>query len=170
MRRALSLAILALLACAPGAGAADWRDGGIVTATDQIAQPVRPAVGGGGDAAFAWAGYFRSGSQPHVRTRPRGGTLGPDTLLSTDAEDIEAYANAEDDVLLTSAVPLGTPRRVVVRSGTVLNPTGSPQTLAATGSDFLCTLDAAIGPGGRAVVIYGVAPATPGASFADPDR
>src|SRR4051794_29690173 len=148
-----------LLALPAGASAADWRDGGIITDPAKQAQPLDAVVDGSGDAAFAWSGYFAEGSQPHTRRRPRSGSLGSDVLLGTDSEALDAYGNREGDLLLLSTEPLGTPRRVLVRSGTVRSDPSGPQALFSGDEDHLvCGARAAIGPGGRAIVVYGVAP------------
>jgi hypothetical protein len=160
--RCATAGILLALVLPAGAGAADWRDGGIITDPDKAAQPLDAVVDGSGDAAFAWSGYFAEGSQPHMRRRPRSGALGSDVLLGTDSEALNAYGNREGDLLLASSEPLGTPRNVLVRTGTVRSDASGPEELFDGGAaQFVCGFTAAVGPGGRAIVLYGVAPPDP---------
>jgi hypothetical protein len=145
-RCAAAVALIAL-AIPAGAGAADWRDGGIITDPAKQAQPLDAVVDGSGDAAFAWSGYFPEGSQPHMRRRPRSGSLGSDVLLGTDSEALNAYGNREGDLLLASSEPLGTPRNVLVRTGTVRSDASGPVELFDGGAaDFVCGLTAAVRP------------------------
>ena len=154
---------LVVLAVPAGASAADWSDGGLLTDPAKQAQPLDAVVDGSGDAAFAWSGYFLEGSQPHMRRRPRSGALSSDVLLGTDSEDLNAYGNRDGDLLLVSSEPLGVPRNVLVRTGTVRSDPSGPEALFSGDDQHLvCAVRAAVGPGGRAIVVYGVAPPDPG--------
>ena len=158
-RLAVGIAVVALMAAPPAADAADWRDGGLITDIGKQAQPVRAVADGNGNAAFSWSGYVEEGSRPYVSHRPAGGSLTAQRRLSDEYASILPFANAEGDLLLVSKEPVSDHRRLVVRAGTVAGPVGPVQPIFEGGdNERVCEFSAAVGPGGRALVVYGVSP------------
>lgn len=154
--------VAVVLGAAPAAHAADWRDGGLITDINKNAQPVRAVADAEGNAAFAWSGYVQESSRPYVSHRPAGGSLDTERRLSDDYASILPFANAEGDLLLVSQEPVPGFRRLLARAGTVRGPVGPAEPVFEGGEDErLCQFTAAVGPGGRAIVVYGVSPPWP---------
>jgi hypothetical protein len=173
-----------LAGAAPAAQAADWRDGGFLTDPSKHARSsLETVTSGDGDAFFNWGGYEEVGPgsddrdwRPRGRTRPSGGDPTAERLLSNRYERMGASANDQGDLLLVSHEP---PQegdffegRILARSGTVRGGASDEQVVFATGpAERICGYRGAVGPDGRAIVLYGVAPPDPRlSSSADDSR
>src|SRR3954451_533438 len=158
MRRILAIAFVLGLTLAPTAGAADWADGGSITHPAQTAQPLDVAVDGQGQGGVGWSGYVQAGgdARPRFRRRPFGQALGnPEALFG--GSGTVAIRAAGDEFLLTLATPLGTPQQLFTRS--FRGGIGGADTIAgAAPGERFCAQDTALGPNGRAIVVYGLSP------------
>lgn len=166
VRQSVCAAVVALLAVAPPAGAADWRDGGFITDPDRHARASFHALSdGSGNALFTWNGYenvdpaLSDDLRPHARARPARGDLTPPRVLSDRYEFVATSANDQGDLLVVSHAPERAGGRILVRSGRITGEFSDEQVVFETGPDErICHDSGQVGPDGRAIVIYGVAP------------